>query len=39
MEQIADWIHTVLTDTKNEAKKKEVREEIRELCKRFPFYL
>ncbi len=39
MEQVGDWIHAVLSDPKNEKKKKEVRESVRELCRNFPFYL
>ena len=39
MEQIADWIHEVLSDPKSENKKKEVRGNVRELCKKFPLYL
>ncbi len=39
MEQIADWIDAVLSDPKNENKKREVRGNVRELCKKFPLYL
>lgn len=39
MQVIGEWIHGVLSDIKNEAKKREVRENIRKLCKRFPLYL
>jgi glycine hydroxymethyltransferase len=39
MKQIGDWIHQVLSDIKNDAKKVEVRANINELCKKFPLYL
>lgn len=39
MEQIADWIHAVLSDPKNEKKKNEIREDIKKFCRKFPFYL
>ena len=39
MQRIGEWIHAVLSDIKNDGKKKEVRENIRELCKKFPLYL
>lgn len=39
MELIADWIDAVLSDPKNEKKKREIRENVRSLCKEFPFYL
>jgi glycine hydroxymethyltransferase len=39
MKIIGGWINTILSDIKNAAKKKEVKENIRELCQRFPLYL
>ncbi len=38
MRTIAEWIHGVLSNLKDEKKKKEVKENIRELCERFPLY-
>ncbi|MDO8644778.1 MAG: serine hydroxymethyltransferase [bacterium] len=38
MKQIGDWIHDVLKDPENEGKRKEVRKQVMELCKRFPLY-
>jgi glycine hydroxymethyltransferase len=39
MKTIGRWIHEVLSDIKNEKKKHEVREHVRELTKKFPLYL
>jgi glycine hydroxymethyltransferase len=39
MQTIGEWIHSILSDIQNEAKKREIRENIRELCKKFPLYL
>jgi len=39
MREIGDWIHDILSDPKNPKKKREVRENVRTLCQRFPFYL
>ena len=38
MKTIAGWINAVLVDSGNTAKKKEVRDNIRALCRRFPLY-
>ena len=38
MKQIGAWINEILSDIKNAGKKIEVRENIRDLCKRFPLY-
>ncbi|HEX5037174.1 MAG TPA: serine hydroxymethyltransferase [bacterium] len=39
MKVIGGWIHEVLSDIKNSQKKREVRENIRSLAKKFPLYL
>ncbi len=39
MQTIGEWIHTILSDIGNEHKKREVRDSILELCKKFPLYL
>lgn len=39
MKTIGGWIHAVLSDIQNAQKRREVREHIRELCKKFPLYL
>jgi glycine hydroxymethyltransferase len=39
MKTIGGWIHEVLSDIKNAPKRREVRENIRALCKNFPLYL
>ncbi|MBI1910073.1 MAG: serine hydroxymethyltransferase [Deltaproteobacteria bacterium] len=39
MKQIGGWIHEVLSDPKNEKKKREIREEVKQLCQKFPLYL
>src|SRR5262249_45379067 len=39
MKIIGGWIYEVLSDIKNEKKKREVREHIRDLTKKFPLYL
>ncbi|MBI2066520.1 MAG: serine hydroxymethyltransferase [Deltaproteobacteria bacterium] len=39
MELIGDWINKILCDPTNSQNKKEVRQNINELCKKFPFYL
>ncbi|MBW1646258.1 MAG: serine hydroxymethyltransferase, partial [Deltaproteobacteria bacterium] len=38
MEQIAGFIAAVLNDPDNESRKREIREEVRRLCRRFPVY-
>jgi glycine hydroxymethyltransferase len=39
MRTIGGWIHEVLSDVKNTSKKREVRESVRALCKKFRLYL
>jgi len=39
MKTIGGWINEVLSDGGNAKKKQEVKENIRELCKKFPLYL
>lgn len=39
MKLIGGWINDVLSDIKNDKKKREVRESVRELTKKFPLYL
>lgn len=38
MKQIADWINRITHDVENESLIKTVREEVRQLCVRFPVY-
>lgn len=38
MEQVAHWICDILTDIKDEAKIKEIKAKVCELCRRFPVY-
>jgi glycine hydroxymethyltransferase len=38
MRLIAGWIDSVLKNIKNEDKLKKIREEVKELCRRFPIY-
>ena len=38
MEQIADFINTVINNYKDEEKLESVREEVKELCSKFPLY-
>ena len=38
MERIGDWIATVLDAPTDEARRKRIREEVRELCREFPLY-
>jgi glycine hydroxymethyltransferase len=38
MEQIGDLIHRVISDPDNEAVLRTVRDEVKELCSRFPLY-
>jgi glycine hydroxymethyltransferase len=39
MKTIGGWIHEVLSDITNDRKKREIRENIHALCKKFPLYL
>lgn len=39
MRTIGEWIHEVLSDIKNDRKKRDVQAHIREFCKKFPLYL
>lgn len=38
MKLIGSWIHEVLSDIKNDQKKKDILGRIRELCSKFPLY-
>ncbi len=38
MEQIADWIHQVLSDADNHAEIMRIHHEVTELCNQFPLY-
>ncbi len=38
MELVGNWIHQVLSDSKNESLQAKVKSEVRELCQKFPLY-
>lgn len=39
MQQIGEWIDTILSDIGNEALQEKILGEVKELCERFPFYI